>query len=137
MRKILFALSMTICAGAVAQGAANPGDEVVIVYNTRLPESKAIAEHYAERRHVPAGQIFGFKLPVEEDMNRAEFRDGLQKPLAEALEKKKLWHIAPQLIPAFSNFPAHTEIRVVQSKIRYAVLCYGVPLRIEHDISLK
>ena len=117
--------------------AANAGDEVVVVYNSRVPESKEIAEHYAEQRHVPANQIFGFKLTVDEDMSRAEFRDSLQKPLAEALEKKKLWHIASQAVPATTNLPAHKEMRVVQSKIRYAVLCYGVPLRIEPDASLK
>ena len=29
------------------------------------------------------------------------------------------------------------EWKVVESKIRYAVLCYGVPLRIEQDPNLK
>src|SRR5882762_8468184 len=131
MKLILSTLAFLGCAGAVVMGAANAGDEVVIVYNSRVPESKEIAEHYAEQRHVPANQIFGFKLTVDEDMSRAEFRDSLQKPLAEALEKKKLWHIASQAVPATTNQPAHKEMRVVQSKIRYAVLCYGVPLRIE------
>jgi uncharacterized protein (TIGR03790 family) len=110
---------------------------VVVVYNTRMPESKEIAEYYAAKRHVPAGQVFGFKLPVEEDMSRAQFRDDLQRPLADMLEKKKLWHIGPQTVAGVSNQPAHTEMRVVQSKIRYAVLCYGVPLRIEPDSSVK
>src|SRR5205814_1356154 len=96
-----------------------------------------IAEHYAAKRHVPANQVFGFKLPIEEDMSRAHFRDDLQKPLAEMLAKKKLWHTGPQTVVGLSNHPARTEMRVVQSKIRYAVLCYGVPLRIEPDPSVK
>src|ERR1019366_4872492 len=33
-------------------------------------------------------------------------------------------------IPTKGSQPAHTEERVVASKIRYAVLCYGVPLKI-------
>jgi uncharacterized protein (TIGR03790 family) len=136
-RVVFAALTLTTCARAAPDvSPANPGDEVIIVYNTRVPASKEIAEHYADRRHVPAGQIFGFHLPAEEDISRADFRDHLQKPLADALEKKKLWHIASQTVPAISNQPAHTEMRVVRSKIRYAVLCYGVPLRIEHDASL-
>ena len=133
----LFVFLAILASGVPLSVVADQGEEVVVVYNTRMPESKEIAEHYAARRHVPTEQIFGFKLPVEEDMSRAQFRDDLQKPLAEMLEKKKLWHIAPQTIAGVSNQPAHTEMRVVQSKIRYAVLCYGVPLRIEPDASVK
>jgi len=29
------------------------GDEVVVIYNSRLPESKAVAEYYARARQVP------------------------------------------------------------------------------------
>jgi len=54
--------------------AAGPGDEVIVIYNTRVPESKSVAEHYAERRQVPADQIFGFALSTNEDMSRAELR---------------------------------------------------------------
>ena len=38
------------------------GDEVVVIYNSRVPESKQVAEHYAALRQVPANQIFGFAL---------------------------------------------------------------------------
>ena len=33
-------------------------------------------------------------------------------------------------ILAAGSTPAHTEERVVSTKIRYAVLCYGMPLKI-------
>ncbi|MEI8041096.1 MAG: hypothetical protein WCL11_06795, partial [Verrucomicrobiota bacterium] len=64
---------------------------MVVIYNSRLPESKSLAEYYAVRRQVPAGQVFGFPLSTNEDMSRKEFRDGLEKPLERALEKGKLW----------------------------------------------
>ena len=38
------------------------GDEVVVIYNSWLPASKAVAEHYAAARHVPALQVMGFGL---------------------------------------------------------------------------
>ena len=117
--------------------AANPGDEVIVVYNSRVPESRQIAEYYAERRHVPANQLFGFDLSTNEAMSRAEFRDALQMPLAKALEKKKLWHVSSRVIPATNSQPAHLDWRPASSAIRYAVLCYGVPLRIEKDPHLK
>src|SRR6266850_2866646 len=34
----------------------NEGDEVVIVYNSRVPESKGVAEYYAQKRMVPSSQ---------------------------------------------------------------------------------
>jgi uncharacterized protein (TIGR03790 family) len=113
--------------------AANPGDEVIIVYNTRVPESKGVADYYAERRHVPTNQIFGFLLSTNDDISRAEFRDALQKPLAETLRNRKLWQIAPTIIHATTNQPGRVEWKPVESKIRYAVLCYGVPFRIAKE----
>jgi uncharacterized protein (TIGR03790 family) len=128
--------SLTIIGLFVITGlarAANTGDEVVVIYNRRLPESKAVAEHYAALRHVPAGQVFGLPMTTNEIMSRAEFRDSLQKPLARELENKKLWHIASEVLHATNNSPGKVVWQVKQSKIRYAVLCYGVPLRIDED----
>ena len=113
--------------------AANPGDEVVVVYNTRMPESKGVADYYAERRHVPANQVFGFPLTTNEDISRAEFRDALQEPLAAALKKRKLWEIVPTIIHATTNHPGKVEWKPDESKVRYAVLCYGIPLRIDKE----
>ena len=38
------------------------GEEVVVIYNPQMPGSKIVAEHYAAMRHVPANQVFSFKL---------------------------------------------------------------------------
>ncbi len=129
---------VTVLAGlAFGATGANPGDEVVIVYNSRVRESKQIAEYYAQKRQVPKNQIFGFDLSTGNDMSRAEFRDGLQHPLAKALEKQKLWHIASRIVPSTTNQAGRVEWKPVESKIRYAVLCYGVPLRIASDPNYK
>ena len=106
------------------------GDEVVVIYNSRVPASKVVAEHYAAARQVPAKQVLGFALTTNEIITRADFTDFLQKPLAEKLAATGLWKFGNAEIPATGNQPAHTEDRVVASKIRYAVLCYGVPLKI-------
>jgi uncharacterized protein (TIGR03790 family) len=137
MKHICSALVLLACAVRPLLAAANPGDEVVLVYNKRMPESKALAEYYAEKRQVPTNQIFGFEVSTNEECSRMEFRDALQKPLARALEEKKLWHVASRVVPPTTNAGSHVEWRVVQSRIRYAVLCYGVPLRIAKDPLLK
>jgi uncharacterized protein (TIGR03790 family) len=116
---------------------ADGGGEVVVLYNSRVPESKVVAEHYAAARNVPAGQIFSFALTSDETMTRADFTDHLQKPLAADLVKAGLWKFGEAKIAASGNQPAHTEERVVESKIRYAVLCWGMPLKIAPDDTLK
>ena len=113
--------------------AANAGDEVVVVYNSRMPESKAVAEYYAQKRQVPTNQIFGFELSTNEEMSRGEFNGALQLPLAMAIKTNKLWHFETEVVPATNQQPAKVVWRLDWSKIRYAVLCYGVPVRISED----
>jgi len=106
------------------------GREVAVVYNSLLPESKAVAEHYAAARAVPAGQVFGLPLTTNEEITRVYFQEALERPLAKELTARKLWKYANLKIPATSNHPPVTGSCVVQSRIRYLVLCYGVPLKI-------
>ena len=136
MKRIFLAIILVVGCEHLWASAGNAGDEVVVVYNSRLPESKSLAQYYAQRRNVPAGQVFGFDLTTNEDMSRAEFRDGLQKPLFKALSDKKLWETGARLVHATTNTAGRVEWVVVSSKIRYAVLCCGVPLRIEQDPNL-
>jgi uncharacterized protein (TIGR03790 family) len=125
----LFLATILLVSGAALR-AADSGHDVVVVYNSRMPESKNVAEYYAQRRSVPKEQIFGFAMTTNEEMSRIEFRDALQDPLAKMLEDKHLWHIGSTIVPATTNKPRHVEWRVTQSKIRYLALCYGVPIRI-------
>src|SRR5260221_4898218 len=84
---------------------ADRGDEVVVIYNTRVPESRDVAEHYAEMRQIPAGQVMGFDLPSDETMSRAEFHYRLEKPLLKALGDKKLLHLGVEVAPTTNRTP--------------------------------
>ena len=123
-------------AGAAAARAGNAGEAVIVVYNKRVAESKALAQYYAQRRQVPAEQVLGMDLPNTEDVSRLEYRDDLERPLAKELERRKLWRMGPVTAPATASHPGKAQRRVVGSRIRYAVLCYGVPLRIAEDPNL-
>src|ERR1051325_9050458 len=127
----------SLLASTLGLRAAYSGNDVVVVYNSRMPESKGVAEYYAQRRSVPKDHVFGFAMTTKEDISRAEFRESLQSPLAKALEDKHLWHIGSGIVPASTNRARHVEWRVTQSKIRYLALCYGVPLRIDEDESIR
>jgi uncharacterized protein (TIGR03790 family) len=113
------------------------GDEVVVIYNNRMPGSKVVAEHYAQMRQVPKAQVYGFDLPITEEMTRAEFENALQFPLASRLVVDKLWRFGSVTNAATNGQPARVNHPVVESKIRYAVLCYGVPLKIAADPNLR
>jgi uncharacterized protein (TIGR03790 family) len=130
-----FGIRLTILLLALAPLSAwangnNNGDKVVVVYNKRMPGSKSVAEYYAKKRHVPKQQIFGFSLTTSEVMSRDEFRDKLQMALARRLESSGLWRYGFVTNAATNGEPLRVERRVVASKIRYAVLCYGIPLKI-------
>ncbi len=135
MRIAFVVLVLTgLAFGARASGV---GDEVIVVYNSRSPESKSVADYYVLRRHVPPNQVFGFDISTNEAISRVEFRDSLQQPLAKALESQRLWHIASRIQPGTNHEPAKVYWVVKQSKISYAVLCYGIPLKIEPEPDLK
>ena len=112
------------------------GDEVVVIYNNRMPGSKLVADHYAQMRQVPEAQVYGLDLPITEEMTRAEFENALQFPLASRLVVDKLWRFGSVTNAATNGQPARVNHPVVESKIRYAVLCYGVPLKIASDPNL-
>jgi uncharacterized protein (TIGR03790 family) len=131
---IRFTILFLILAPLLARA---DGNEVVVVYNKLMPGSKSVAEYYARARQVPQQQIFGFSLTTNEVMSRTEFRDSLQLPLARRLESEDLWQFGFVTIPATNGEPPRMERRVVASKIRYAALCYGVPLKIAPDSNLK
>jgi uncharacterized protein (TIGR03790 family) len=138
--RTIFVLLGLLAATAVKIFAG--GDEVVVIYNPLMPGSKAVAEHYAAARQVPANQIYGFGTTTNETITRADFADFLQLPLAARLEESHLWQFGEITVPGTNGQPALTETRVVRSKIRYAVLCYGVPLKIapaamEEEIAAK
>jgi uncharacterized protein (TIGR03790 family) len=120
-----------------ARGENHAGESVVVIYNSKMPESKRLAEYYAERRQVPGGQVFGFDLPTGEPISRTDFRELLQKPLFRKLEERELFVVQRESQAETSGGGGEARQRVVSSKIRYALLCYGVPVRILSDPRLR
>jgi uncharacterized protein (TIGR03790 family) len=132
MTKLVGSIIAIITAACAAWGAG-PGDSVVVVFNKNLPESKKLAEYYAQKRGVPARHLFGVDVSAtSEDMSRPEFRDKIQKPLFDWLVKEKLFTLR-------KGKPSQPgEIRPLSAaSIRYIVLSYGIPLKIVRDTTLK
>jgi len=120
-----------LLAAAARVFAADGGDTVAVIYNTNLPESRMVAEHYVERRKVPTNQMFGVDVnAASEAMSRSEFRDRMQRPIFDWLVAQKLFTPNPKKwSPA-----ADRDYRfITNARIRYIVLCYGIPLKILRD----
>jgi len=129
VRRWLWVLTLS-CGSLLATlelPGADLGAEVIVIFNSRMPESKQVAEYYAQRRQVPADQVFGLDLPVTESMSRAEFLDQLHRPLLKKLEEAQLVTVGAQKA---------APSRWTAARFRYAALCYGVPTKIAHDPTL-
>ncbi|MCL4179770.1 MAG: TIGR03790 family protein [Verrucomicrobia bacterium] len=130
-------LTIAVCCPQLVGQIHDPkvdGAQAVVVYNRRLPESRALAEYYAAVRGIPPVQVLGFDLPTTEVISRAEFRDQIQEPLLAALRDRGLFTPSPdQPLPAQNGQPIPW---LRDAKVRYLTLCYGVPLKITRDPEL-
>lgn len=134
MTKRLFLPGLLLTV-AIALRAAEPGTEVVVVYNRNLPGSKQLAEYYAARRHVPAGQLFGVDVSATaEVMTRGDFREKLEQPVFDWLVAQKLFTPNPRKKSGATDAPTSA---LSGAKIRYLVLSYGIPLKIARDGSVR
>ena len=133
----LITLPVVIFFAAHSASAQSLADEVVVVFNKKSAASEDVAMHYGKARNVPVKQIIGLDLSEAEEISRAEYERTLAKPLAKELEKRKLWRMGKVTWP-ITNATDLREVRVpVETKFRYLVLCYGVPLKIANDPTMN
>ncbi|HEX2862894.1 MAG TPA: TIGR03790 family protein, partial [Lacunisphaera sp.] len=118
--------------GAVALSvqAEDAADRVVILANSRQPESVALARFYAEQRAVPAENIVALPLPEEESIAWSQFIEQVWQPLQDELYRRGwLEGTASSLFDRLGRrryaFTGH--------RLSYLVTCRGVPLRIHND----
>lgn len=129
--KHFFAAFLALAVACVDSGIADDGSSVVVVYNSNVPASKEVADYYAKARNVPESQVIGFELSEGEAMTRSEFRYELQEPLFKRLTNDKIFKTK------MDTSSGKLAYLVNDSKIRYLVLCYGVPVRIQPESGLN
>lgn len=98
---------------AVAPAWALSPDEIALVVNARVPEGRALAELYAQQRHIPAGRIIAIDLDPGSALSPAE-----EMPFDE---------YEPKVAAPVRAF-------LLQNDLKYRVKClvtfWGMPLRI-------
>jgi uncharacterized protein (TIGR03790 family) len=98
-------LALPVVLLLAAPAAALDPRDIVIVVNSAVPASREVADHYVAKRKVPAGNVVSLRLPVTEDISRAEYDSKLVEPLRRALADRK-------------------------ESVRCLLTVYGVPLRV-------
>lgn len=139
-RAVLLAIALVSAAfGPFRSSALGAGDEVLVVYNSRMPASGDVARHYARRRLVPESQVLGLPLPETANLVRSEYLRGLEEPIRRHLEAKGLaeWEPDPGSPSGGRPAPGRPRWRVRRSAIRYLLLCHGVPWYIPQDPSVR
>ncbi|HEX5229800.1 MAG TPA: TIGR03790 family protein [Bryobacteraceae bacterium] len=111
-RTFFIALVFAALVFAALAPAQSP-DTVLIVMNQASPLSHKIAEYYAERRHVPAGNICRLNASTNEEVSRSEYDDQVARPIQDYLQGHKL-----------------------AEKVLYIVTTGGVPLKIRGSLGL-
>jgi len=102
--RILLPSALILCQTALCQ----TGENVLLVVNQASPLSQNIAEYYAGRRHIPAGNICRLNVKPDEDIQRDEYQARIADPIAAFLREHHL-----------------------EDKILYLVTTAGLPLRID------
>lgn len=121
-------------AGSRLWGASiNEGDSVVVVYNRNMPDSLAVAEHYAAKRSVPQEHLVGLDLPTSESMSRESYERLVETPLLARFRDQEWFEYDYEVIPASRERVGGVLKRIKQASVRYLALCYGVPLKIQPD----
>lgn len=122
------------CLAGIAH-ADKLADRVVIVYNAEDPESRPLADYYAQKRGVPTNQICEIRAPVAETISRKDYNEKVRDPVWQFLTRQGLLLQERRTVidPVLGKIP---WLITVDSKISYIVLMYGVPLRIDADSSV-
>jgi uncharacterized protein (TIGR03790 family) len=84
----MFRTILISLASASLASALEP-KEIVLIVNTRLPASRAVAEHYCAARGVPRENIVELNLPLDDEIPRTDYDTKIVAPLRAALAARK------------------------------------------------
>lgn len=126
--------------GGVAKpvdAAVPESEQVVVLYNTRVRESRSVAVYFAERRGIPSDRLVGLDCSEPTRITRDQFRKEIVEPLRRRLQELGLARFSKQIVPAAGTRPGRVREQLTHSEVRYLVLVYGMPYAILDDPSLS
>lgn len=129
LRLLWFCLpAIAFCVKALASG-----DSVLVVYNLNSPDSRAIAQHYAEQRAIPESHLIGLDTPESLTIDRENYIERIHNPLLRRIEERGLIKL---LIREGKDELGRLRPNFQSSSIRYLVTVYGIPVHISEASEL-
>jgi uncharacterized protein (TIGR03790 family) len=96
-------------------------DEVAILYNSTIPDSRKLAETYRQARGIPQENLIALDMPTAPTIAREDYERSILNPLRRQFEARSWWRRQQDA--------GGLKVPVV-NKIRVLVTIRGVPLRI-------
>lgn len=129
-RAVIVAAWFAVKLLAAGDGLAS---RVIVLANSRDPESVRLAEFYADQRDIPRINLIALPMPVEETISWRVFLDEVYQPVQTAL-----YHGGWLGGTSSKQRDRLGRIRYAFTRhhVSYLVVCRGVPLRIANDSSL-
>ena len=106
---------------------------LLVVYNSADPDSKGLAQYYADKRGIPAERVLAIKCPVTEEITRAQFDDTIRSPIISYLTVKDWMARESQRVRVAGR--VLDLLVATRNDIWAIVLIRGVPLKIAPDPS--
>ncbi|MEM9445888.1 MAG: TIGR03790 family protein [Verrucomicrobiota bacterium] len=106
--------------------------KILVIYNHNAPDSKELAEYYAQKRNIPNDRILAVNAPITEQITREQYDKFIRKPLEAYLLEKRLLERKPATLKLLTQ----EKIKIKGAKnfpLWAIVLIKGVPLKISKD----
>ncbi len=126
-------LALMLGTGLLRAAGEGPADRVVILANSRQPESVKLAEFYAAKRAVPMANIVALPMPETESVTWRQFIDEVYQPVQDELYRRG-WIEGTD--SSLLDRLGRKRYALIGHHISYLVVCRGVPLRIYNDPAL-
>ncbi len=103
-------------------------DHLLVVYNAKDLDSRALAYYYAQRRHIPAERVLPIACSLREEITRSEYDATIRQPIIGYLFQHKWMDRQAETV----RFRGHaiTLLTATRNDIWAIVLIRGVPLKI-------
>jgi uncharacterized protein (TIGR03790 family) len=88
--KLAPCLLCLLCGWASIARAELAAENVIILANSKVPESLQVAKYYQTRRKISEKNLITLPLPAGEQISREDFRTLVVKPLRDVLRQRKL-----------------------------------------------
>lgn len=119
-------LSILLLAATSLTAAPIAPESVAIIYNSKDPLSKDLAEFYIEKRNIPKANLIPLNVSTKGEIDRQEFNQTIRDPLRKIFNNRNWWvlhrNTQRQVLPSSSKITTLICMRGVPYKIKQAAI---------------